>query len=223
MKTFIHHNFKSLDREENENGRFYITEKGKYPSVTSVLSILNKDSILAWRKRVGEEEANRVSARAASRGTRMHTLCEQFLLTDEDPEFKLDVFGEKEQGAKLYESIKKYLNNIDNIHALESPLYSHHLQVAGTVDCVAEYEGTLSVIDFKSSSRLKTRDDIHSYFYQTAAYGQAFYELTGIVVKQSVIIMGIEDDKPLIFVEKIKDWLPEFMNIRKQYRKLKGV
>lgn len=215
MKTFIEHDFQPLKRIDSPTGRVYETPTGKrYPSVTSVLGMMDKSSLFEWRKRVGEEEANRVAARAASRGTAIHSLCEDYLYGKNPTPSMFD--------AQVFNSLKPYLDNIDNIHALESKLYSDYLQVAGTVDCVAEFDGRLSVIDFKTSRRLKSRDDIHGYFIQTAAYAVAFEERTGIPVSRLVIIMGVDDEQPLIFKEKRDDWIGQFIELREVYGKLKG-
>lgn len=215
MKTFIEHDFQPLKRIDSPTGRVYETPTGKrYPSVTSVLGMMDKSSLFEWRKRVGEEEANRVAARAASRGTAIHSLCEDYLYGKNPTPSMFD--------AQVFNSLKPHLDNIDNIHALESKLYSDYLQVAGTVDCVAEFDGRLSVIDFKTSRRLKSRDDIHGYFIQTAAYAVAFEERTGIPVSRLVIIMGVDDEQPLIFKEKRDDWIHQFIELREVYSKLKG-
>lgn len=216
MKTtfqHIHHEIDKLTRIDSAGGRLYQTPTGRaYPSVTSILGILGKAEILEWRKRVGDAEANRIAARAARRGTAIHTLCEHYLLNKEvDPgPFDLETF----------KSITPYLDKINNIHCLETQLYSNFLQVAGTVDCIAEYEGKLSVIDFKTSKRIKTRDEIHSYFMQTSAYAVMFEERTGIPIGQLVIIMSVDDDKPLIFKEKRDDWIHRFIELREDYSKL---
>lgn len=115
------------------------------------------------------------------------------------------------------------LDRIDNIHCLETQLFSHHLQVAGTVDCIAEFDGKLHVIDFKTSGRIKTRDDIHDYFMQTASYAVMFEELTGISVPRLLIVMGVDDNPPLLFQEKRNDWIFEFHQLRERYRVAKGV
>ena len=215
MKTFIGHEFKKLKRVEIDGVRYYDTGEGKYPSVTTITGLLGKDAIIAWRKRVGDEEANRVSTRASKRGTQIHQLCEDYIKTGiAEP----SIFD-----AEMFNSIVPHLDCIDNIHALEEPLYSHHLQVAGTVDCIAEYNGKLSVIDFKTSSRAKLRDDVHGYFMQTSAYAVAFEELTGIPVSRLVIIMAVDNDEPIIFIEKRNDWIRGFISLREEYRRWKNV
>lgn len=215
MKTFIEHNFQPLKRIDSPNGRVYETSTGKaYPSVTSVLGMMDKSSLFEWRKRVGEEEANRISARASRRGTVIHSLCEDYLYGKNPEPSMFD--------AQVFNSIKPHLDKIDNIHALESKLYSDFLQVAGTVDCIAEYDGKLSVIDFKTSRRLKTKEEIPGYFIQTAAYAVAFEERTGIPVSRLVIIMGVDDEQPLIFTEKRDTWIQQFIELREAFSKLKG-
>jgi hypothetical protein len=217
MKTFIHHDFAKLKRDTSEDGtRVYLTPSGKkYPSVTTVTSLHNIEGIMKWRRRVGEEEANRVSAKASARGTRIHTMCEKFLLGEE---FTPDIFD-----AEMFNSMKYWLDDIDNIHALETPLYSDYLQVAGTVDCIADFQGKLSVIDFKTSSKPKDRDDIYNYFMQTAAYAVAFEERTGIPIGRLVIIMAVENDDPRLFIEKRDNWIGGFRKLRLDYKNQKGI
>ena len=216
MKTFIAHEIPTLKRVDGPNGRVYQTPTGKaYPSVTSVTGLMGKDDFFAWRARVGEEEANRVSARAARRGTAIHSLCEDYLYGKNPVPTMFD--------AQVFNSIRPHLDLIDNIHALESKLYSDHLQVAGTVDCIAEYKGKRAVIDFKTSKRIKEAKDISGYFMQTAAYAVAFEERTGIAIPRLVIIMGIDDEDPIIFEEKRDDWIDSFISLREEYRRQKGV
>ena len=216
MITHIHHDIPKLERKTGPDGsRVYATPSGRaYPSVTSVTGLLGKEAILAWRRRVGEAEANRISTQAANRGTRIHSLCESFLKNEH---VEPDMFDHH-----AWNSILPELSRIDNVHALETPLYSDHLEVAGTVDCIAEYKGKLSVIDFKTSKRVKSRDDIHNYFMQCAAYSVAFEERTGIPVGRLVIIMAVDDNDPLIFIEKRDDWIDEFIDVRKQFKDING-
>jgi genome maintenance exonuclease 1 len=206
-----------LQRVTNSDGsRVYATPSGKkYPSVTTVTGLLKKDIINEWRKRVGDEEANKISSKAAKRGTRIHTLCEKYLLNEE---VSAEMFDNE-----MWNSMRPLLDDIDDIYALEQPLYSDHLQVAGTVDCIARYKGKLSVIDFKSSKRIKHRDDIHDYFIQCSAYAVAFEELTGIPVPRLVILMAVDDEKPLVFNEKRNDWIEEFKTLRLEYKRQKGI
>ena len=212
MKTFIHHDFAKLQRETFADGRrVYVTPEGnKYPSVTSITGLSSKFHIDKWRQRVGAEEADRVTNRALARGTRIHSLCENYLLGNE---VNIDIFDQE-----MWSTMRPMLDQIDNIHCLETPLYSDFLRAAGTVDCIADFQGKLSVIDFKTASRAKERDDIHNYFEQTAAYAVMFEERTGIPIGRLVIIMAIDDDAPRVFVEKRDNWIAGFRKARMDYR-----
>jgi genome maintenance exonuclease 1 len=217
MFNHIHLELPKLKRVTSEDGtRVYETPTGKkYPSVTTVTGLLKKRAILEWRKKVGEEEANRISSTAARRGTRLHTLCEKHLLNENVPVNMFD--------TEMWNNVKPHLSDINNIYALESSLYSNHLEVAGTVDCIAEYKGKLSVIDFKTSRRVKTRDDIHDYFIQCSAYAVAFEEMTGNPVSRLVVIMGVDNENTLIFQERRDDWVSEFKKLRAEYKRIKGI
>jgi len=217
MFNHIHLELPKLKRVTSDDGtRVYETPTGKkYPSVTTVTGLLKKRAILEWRKKVGDEEANRIASTAARRGTRLHTLCEKHLLNENVP---VNMFDQE-----MWNSVKPHLSDINNIYALESSLYSNHLEVAGTVDCIAEYKGKLSVIDFKTSRRVKTRDDIHDYFIQCSAYAVAFEEMTGNPVSRLVVIMGVDNEQPLIFQERRDDWVSEFKKLRAEYKRIKGI
>jgi genome maintenance exonuclease 1 len=187
--------------------RHYVTEKGNYVSITSLLGEFNKKSIFEWRKRVGEEEANRISSTASSRGTRVHTLCELYLKNQE-----IDRKKHFPDTLSSFYTIKPLLDNINNIHYLEAPLYSNQLKVAGRTDCIGEYDGVLSIIDFKTSLREKEEDWIQSYFHQAAFYACAYYELTGIKISQIVIIIAVDDGMPQLFIKPVKDYIKPMIN-----------
>jgi genome maintenance exonuclease 1 len=216
-KTFINHDFPKLQRDTSPDGtRVYKTPTGRaYPSVTTVTGLHSAKGIAEWRRRVGNEETNRISGRARARGTRIHSLCEAYLRNERcEP----DIFDKE-----LFGSISQWLEDIDSIHAIEEPLYSDYLEVAGTVDCIAEFQGKLSVIDFKTSSKPKDRDDIHNYFMQCAAYSVAFEERTGIPIGRLVIIMAVDNDDPRLFIEKRDNWIGGFRKLRLDYKNLKGI
>ena len=217
MKTFIHHDLPKLERDTSPDGtRVYKTPSGlAYPSVTTVTGLHTAKGIAEWRRRVGNEEANRISGKASARGTRIHGYCEDYLRGNL---FEADIFD-----LEMFNSIKPLLDQVDNIHCLEDPLYSDHLQVAGTVDCIAEFQGKLSVIDFKTSSKPKDRDDIHNYFMQTAAYAVAFEERTGIPIGRLVIIMAVDNDDPRLFIEKRDNWIAGFKKLRLDYKNYKNI
>ena len=199
MFNHIDINLPKLSRETIDGVRYYsIPEKDeliKLVSITSVTSHFNKQIFLDWRKRVGNEEADRVTKAATTRGTDMHTLTEHYLKNDE----KLPKVPPISKF--LFNVAKEKLGKIDNIHALEGSLYSRHLGIAGTVDCIAEYDGELSIIDFKTAAKPKPRDWIENYFVQAMAYGCMFYELTGISVKKLVIIMSCENGECIVYEE----------------------
>ena len=183
-----------LERDTVDGVRYYSTPDAKMVSITSIISFYNREKFAKWRKRVGEETANEITRKATSRGTDMHTLTENYLKNKVLPKVKpLPDF--------LFKIAKPDLKKIDNIHTLEGSLYSEQLGVAGTVDCIAEYEGELAVIDFKTSAKPKPRDWIEGYFVQCAAYACMYYELTGTPVKKFVIIMACEDGSCKVYQE----------------------
>ena len=187
-------------KTENINGgRYYVTPTGeKYPSITTVLSILSKKAIMEWRKRVGEAEANKISTKAARRGTNVHQMCEDYL--NNKPYITSKTMPvDKEMFATLKPILDKRINNI---HTQEATLYSDYLGVAGRVDCIAEFDGRLSVIDFKTSRKPKKKEWISNYFQQASAYCVMYEERTKIPVDQIVILIAVDDNEPQVFVEK---------------------
>ena len=218
MKNFIHlANRPELSfgmRTENKNGkRHYVTPEGElYPSITTILGEFSKASIQAWRKRVGEEEANKISGKASRRGTSVHSVCESYIKNEE--EF-LD--GQTPNIVELFKTIEPFLERIDNVHGVELALYSDHFGVAGRTDLIAEFDGVLSVIDYKTSNRIKKKDWGESYFAQGAFYGVAYEELTKIPVSQVVIIIAVDEEHPQLFVEKRDDWIDKIWEAKKLY------
>jgi hypothetical protein len=194
--------------------RYYVTPNGKkLPSVTTVIGAKKKESIMKWRQRVGEEVANKISRQATSRGTNMHTLCEYYLNNEPKPP------GVVMPDAKeMFISVKPHLNKINNIHYQEVGLWSEQLGLAGRVDCIAEYEGVLSVIDFKTSKKIKKKEDIDDYFAQCVAYACMYEELVGIGIEQIVVIMAVENSEPLVFVEKTENYLNTLFEFIKYYK-----
>lgn len=205
-----------LESETFPDGKRYYTlpDGEKLPSVTTVLGVQKKKAIMEWRARVGEEEANRVSRQASSRGTNVHTICENYLNNKSDY-----MKGIMPDAVEYFLSIKPYLNNINNIHYQEQALWSKQLGMAGRVDCIAEYEGVLSVIDFKTSSRVKKRSDILDYFWQTTAYSLMYEELVGEPIHNLVIIMAVKDSSPIIFKENVSDHIHGLVEAINYYKK----
>ena len=192
-------NLPQLEREMIDGVRYYKLPSGnkKLVSITSVISHYKKDFFNNWRKRVGVEEADKITKRATSRGTDFHTLNENYLLNKELP--KVQPISEY-----LFKIAKPTLDRIDNIHTLEGALYSEVLGIAGTVDCIAQFDGELAIIDFKTSKQPKPREWIDGYFVQCAAYAAMLYEITGIAVKKFVIIMACEDGECVVYEERDK-------------------
>ena len=187
-----------LSRETIDGVRYYSVpdedELLKLVSITSVTSHFNKEIFINWRKKVGNAKADKITKAATTRGTDMHTLTEHYLKNDDLPDVPpISEF--------LFKIAKVELNKINNIHSLEGSLYSKQLGIAGTVDCIAEYNNELSIIDFKTSKKPKPREWVEHYFVQAMAYGCMLYELTGISVKKLVIIMACENGECVIYEE----------------------
>lgn len=220
MKTFelLDYGFESLPTENVDGKRYYITPTGeKYPSVTSVTGLMSRKGIQEWRKRVGAEKANKISTQAARHGTSAHQLFEDYI--------KNDNFEEKFKSAmpttqQAFISLEKELNQIGTVHALEAPLYSHELQLAGRVDCIAEYfDDNISIIDFKTSAKPKERKWIQNYFVQETAYAKMFEELTGKKVHSIITMIAVSNGESQLFVEKPSDeYYTKLLELRDSYR-----
>ena len=190
--------------------RFYVTPKDNYyPSITTVLSIRKKEGLMEWRKRVGNDVANYVSRTAASRGTKVHYMCEDYL-NNQSTNFP-DKWKEHEKNFLpwcLFNQLKdKVLVNIDDIHAQECGLYSDKYKVAGRVDCIAKYNGVLSIIDFKTSTKERSDDWNENYYIQGSAYAEMFTERTDIEVSQVVILVVTEDGTVQEFIKEKSHYL----------------
>lgn len=199
--AFIHQNLNLplLERELIDGVRYYKLPSGnkKLVSITSVISHYKKDFFNAWRKRIGVEEADKITKKATSRGTDTHTLVENYL-------YNKDLPSVQPISEYLFKIAKKDLNRINDIRALEGSLYSEILGIAGTCDCIANFDGELAIIDFKTSKEPKPREWIDGYFVQCAAYAAMLYELTGLIVKKFVIIMSCENGDCVVYVENDK-------------------
>jgi hypothetical protein len=194
-------------------GRIYTTPEGnKYPSITTVIGKGSDNSWLEeWKERVGEEQVKKVSGQASRRGTAVHELAEEYLKNN--PRYTK---GHMPANIASFYQIKPILDkHVNNIYGLEVPLYSDKLRVAGRVDCLTEWDSQLSILDFKTSKRAKAREDISGYFIQTSAYAYMTFERTGLLPKLIVIVMMVDDGDSLVFVEKSKDWIEKFIDLRK--------
>ena len=215
-KTFKHNRvelgYDDLNAETKESGnRSYTTPDGEsYPSITTILGYFTKASIMEWRKRVGNEEANRISRHACTRGNALHNTVERYINNEED-----FLQGENMPHVlQLVGAAKSVLDErLDTVVLQECPLYSTQLRTAGRVDLIGEFDGTLSIIDFKTSNRVKSLDDIQDYFIQACAYSVMFEERTGTPIDQLVILMVVDgSSEPLVFIEKTDDWLEKMVN-----------
>ena len=212
------HNFPNLKAKTTEQGRRYFVEGNAYPSVTTVIGEKKKDSILQWRRKVGEEEANAISKRASTRGNKCHKLAEDYLSNKPLDRYRDDVLS-----LGMFHQIRPYIDKINNIHALEESLYSHTLRLAGRVDCIAEYDNELAIIDFKTSTKYKREEWIQDYFSQETAYAIMFQELTGLKVKQLVTIIATEQGTPQIFVkDNILEFVPKLKEYIDYYKEIHG-
>ena len=208
MRKEFNHNiielgYEDLVAETTDTGRTYKCPDGSsFNSVTTVLKVLSEDAIQAWRRRVGEDVANKIGVRAANRGTAVHSIIERYL--DNNLEYDKDVMPDV---LSTFKDVQPILDeHISEILGLEAPLYSKHLKLAGRVDCVGVFDNKLSIIDFKTSRKLKKKEWIHNYFAQASAYAIMFEERTGIPVPQLVILIAVDNEQPQVFIEKRDDW-----------------
>lgn len=196
--------------------RTYETPTGeKYPSVTTVLDkTSDKSHLIAWRKRVGEEEAAEITKRAARRGTATHLLCEKVILNQ-----PFDLKDERPIDVHLFKQLEPWLReNVDNIRTSEGQLFSHKLKVAGSVDLIADYQNNPAIIDFKTSLKNKRKDWIENYFMQCAMYSYMFWEMTQIHHPTLVVAIAVEEENaPQIFVEHVNDWIDKAQDRCRRY------
>ena len=224
FRKFEHIKLDALDyvmkQVTKEDGtRRYETPSGQsYPSITTVLSSYNKQGILEWRKRVGEEEANKISGRASRRGTALHKVCEEYL-NNEMTQFKwMTVMPDTKE---LFNQVRDPLiENIGKIYCLEKSLYSDTLRLAGQVDCIAEWKGKIAVIDFKTSGKEKQESYIQNYFMQCSGYAEMFEERTGMPIENIVVIIAnIETARIQIFEKQKYDYLNPLKKLIEEYGK----
>jgi genome maintenance exonuclease 1 len=210
--------YDDLTTEQNESGRKYVTPEGdKYPSVTTVLSILSEEAIQAWRARVGEEEANKISRKASTRGTAVHLIIEKYI--DNEENFKESFMPHI---IESFENVRPILDDrIGDVYAQEAPLYSHHLGLAGRVDCVGIFDGKPSIIDFKTSRKLKKKEWIEGYFVQESAYAIMWEERTGMPITQLVTIIAVDNEEPQVFIEHRDNWTSKLLETINEYKQRK--
>ena len=206
-----------LSTETINKKRYYITPDGnKYPSITTVLSTRNKKGLFEWRKRVGEDVANHISRTSASRGTKVHQMCEDYLNNN----FDIEKHKKNFLPYCLFQQLStNVLCKIDNIRAQEIGLYSDKYKLAGRVDCIAEYDGVLSVIDFKTSTKERKEEYNENYYIQTSAYAEMFEERTGTPINQIVVLVVTEDGVVQEFVKDKKEYVPLIDEIVAEFQK----
>lgn len=206
--------FSHLEREEINGIRYYKTPTGElYPSVTTILGAMSdKTKLEEWKQRVGEAEAARVGAFASVRGTNIHTMCENYVLGE-------DVDMSMPANVATFRQVQKVLDeSVDNIRATECTLLSNYLKTAGTCDLIADYNGRLSIIDYKTSGKLKRKEWIEGYFMQASLYSYMLWEMTEIIADQIVIIIAVDDNPtPQVFVERPRNYISKARDVVKRY------
>lgn len=209
--------YNDLTATTTKKGRQYVDPEGnKYPSITTVLSILSEDGIRAWRARVGEEEANRISRQASSRGTTVHNIIEKYVANN--PEY---IKGEMPHNIQTFKDVQKVIDEgVTKVYQQEAPLYSKHLGVAGRVDCVGQWNGKDSIIDWKTSRKFKKKEWVSGYFMQCAAYAIMWEERTGMPIKQLVVCIA-GDMGHQVFIEDRDNWTGELLNTINEYKRRK--
>lgn len=196
--------------------RIYLTPEGnKYYSITTILGSQKKDSLIKWQKRIGLEAANKERDRAGIRGDNLHEMVERYLKNED-----ISFVGEYETQYKiLFNILKPKLNQISNIQIQEVGLYSDYFKIAGRCDCIADFDGIPSIIDFKGSSKEKKEDWISNYFIQASFYAAAYYEMTGVRIPQIVILVVNELGASQIFIEKPHKWWKQLKEIQIEHEK----
>lgn len=205
-----------LESETTEKGRVYKTPGGNlYPSITTVLSAYSKKAIMEWRQRVGEEKANEISRKASGRGTKLHNTVEKYLLNEmSDLQMKTMMPDIKE----MFIDIRKIIDGgIGDIYGIETPLYSDKLKVAGRCDCIAEWQGELAIVDWKTASKPKEKSYIQNYFMQASAYAEMFEERTGKAIDKIVIAIAVEGEGTQLFVERKENYLAKLQEYLDKY------
>jgi len=203
-------------KSQSQNGfRYYSIDGKSYPSVTSVLSILSKDGIRAWRDSIGHDVADFETRRAATRGIHFHKICENYLYNKNISEYKKKILS-----YGLFNLAKSEINRIDNIHGMEKTLYSHSLKLAGRTDCIAEFDNVLSIIDFKSANRKKSPEILENYILQETAYAIMWDELSDIPIEQIVTIVACEDGELQTIIEKPEFYRQRLESVIDQFNKI---
>lgn len=225
MSQFTHINtpvFEELTARMKRGQRWYTTPSGmEYPSVTTVLGAEEKAGIKAWKEALGAGKAKKEQQRCADRGTAVHKMIEDYI---NNVHYDDTIKEHDYQNVKIFNQMRTRLKKIDNVRVQEVPLYSDTLKVAGRVDCVAEYDGVLSIIDFKTANNTKSSEMVYDYFLQCTAYAIMYSELFNEPIEDIVVIIGVEKGlAPMLYKKKIDDYVePLLKRIHKFYRMQKG-
>lgn len=213
-----HSNLIELNTETINGKRHYVTPNGsKYISITTLLGYFSEESIKKWRKKVGDEEADRVSREASTNGTRMHEALELYL-DGRDFSSRVESEEEQEQFNKIRNHIDQYVSEVWH---QEVALYSDRLSVAGRVDLIATYKDNPTIIDFKTSRKHKKREWIHNYFMQAAFYSCAYFELTGIMIDKIAILISVDKGRDFqVYEEEVKNWIEPLCRTVRTYQHL---
>jgi genome maintenance exonuclease 1 len=207
----------SMTRVQEDGKRFYETPEGqRYPSVTTVTGLLTRDHIKLWRERVGAEEANKISSIAARRGTKMHSLFEQYLRAEEELVFE-NILDEA-----MFNAVQPVLDDIVPL-ALEAGMWSDSLQMAGQVDCVGVWDNELCIIDFKTSAKYKEEYMADPWFHQMTAYAIMVEELTGEVINSIVAVVAVDGGGVQVFEADPREYVDKLYKLRQRYANLHGV
>jgi len=207
----------SMTRVQADGKRFYETPEGqRYPSVTTVTGLLTRDHIKLWRERVGAEEANKISSIAARRGTKMHSLFEQYLRAEEELVFE-NILDEA-----MFNAVQPVLDDIVPL-ALEAGMWSDSLQMAGQVDCVGVWDNELCIIDFKTSAKYKEEYMADPWFHQMTAYAIMVEELTGEVINSIVAVVAVDGGGVQVFEADPREYVDKLYKLRQRYANLHGV
>lgn len=220
MRTFEHVNLIKLDfdleAETTDSGRIYITPEGnRYKSITTVLGSGPKPGIEEWVKRVGEEEANRIKKKAADRGTKLHKLCEDYINNEVTPLALTKIMPDLKEN---FQKIRKHIDeNVGKVYAQEQALYSDKFRIAGRVDLICEWNGKLSIVDFKTSTKIKQEEWIENYFLQCTAYALMFHERTGMWIDDIVVLIATEEGDAQVFEKQIHAYQKPLMQMIDKY------
>lgn len=227
MKLFNHiGDYDPIEMEaitDKESGkRVYVTPTGeKYPSVTTVIGSNKKkmQSIMRWRARVGAEKANNITTRSTKRGTKYHSIVEDYFNNDLD----LKSYSQYPLPVLMFQHSRPVLDRINNIYFQEAALYSDKLKLAGRVDCIAEFDGELAIIDFKTSATEKTNSRLYDYFVQETAYACMLLEVYGLRVSKLVTIVACESGDTQVVVRPLKkEYLDSLLQYIDEYKTAHG-